>query len=76
MDTANKHVRLIVVKKVRYVHMQQSGFCNFAGLTVSPLILAPGIARGAAGPTTAVRFFNFFKAVVLMRNHQNALKKR
>ena len=31
-------------KKAVSVHMQQSGICNFAGLTVLPLILAPGIA--------------------------------
>ena len=39
--------------------MQQSGICNFVGLIMLPLILGPGIARGAAGPTTAARFFKF-----------------
>ena len=61
-----------MVKKVRYLHMQQSGTCNFAGLTVFPLILAPGIARGTAGPTTAARLFKVFKAFVLPRIRQNA----
>ena len=62
-----------MVKKVRYVHMEQSGICDFAGLTVSPLILAPGIARGTAGPTTAARFF---KAFVLMPIVKTREKKK
>jgi hypothetical protein len=79
MDTANKPVmtvRLIVVKKEGYVHMHQYGICSFTGLTVLSLILAPGIARGAAGPTTAARFFKFFKAVALPRNRQIASEKK
>ena len=54
-------------KKVVFVHMQQSGICD---LVSSPLILEPGIARGTAGPTTAARFFKFFKAVVLTARHR------
>ena len=57
-------------KKVVFVHMQQSGICNFMDLVPSPLILEPGIARGTAGPTTAARFFKFFKAVVLTARHR------